>query len=127
MTRARVMTFGIEQPAEFSVDSDVTTSGVSAAASATSSTTTPWPPHFVMKGATPVARWAYFYDNNRRQSSGHIYFSLKDQEAQLPCAMWRTYAQRLRAAGVPGRGEYLKVNAPSKPTRSISSSVPETT
>lgn len=34
--------------------------------------------------------------NLRRQSSGHLYFSLKDDQAQLGCAMWRNAAQRLR-------------------------------
>src|SRR4051794_34771918 len=31
-----------------------------------------------------------------RASSGHIYLSLKDQEALLRCVLWRTTAQRLR-------------------------------
>ncbi len=34
--------------------------------------------------------------NLRRQSSGHLYFTLKDAEAQLACAMWRSSAERLR-------------------------------
>ncbi len=34
--------------------------------------------------------------NLRRQSSGHAYFSLKDEDAQLVCAMWRSSAGRLR-------------------------------
>ncbi len=34
--------------------------------------------------------------NLRRQSSGHIYFSLRDEGAQLVCAMWRSYAGRLK-------------------------------
>jgi len=34
--------------------------------------------------------------NLRRQSSGHLYFSLKDEDAQLGCAMWRSAARRLR-------------------------------
>ena len=34
--------------------------------------------------------------NLRRQRSGHVYFSLKDEDAQLVCAMWRSYAGRLR-------------------------------
>ena len=28
--------------------------------------------------------------------SGHLYFTLKDEQAQLKCVMWRTQAQRLR-------------------------------
>lgn len=34
--------------------------------------------------------------NLRAQRSGHLYFSLKDQDAQLPAAMWRSQASRLR-------------------------------
>lgn len=34
--------------------------------------------------------------NLRRQSSGHVYFTLKDAEAQLPAVMWRSTAERLR-------------------------------
>ncbi|MFZ9939568.1 MAG: exodeoxyribonuclease VII large subunit [Bacteroidia bacterium] len=30
-----------------------------------------------------------------RQSSGHIYFTLRDSESQLPCVMWRLQADRL--------------------------------
>jgi exodeoxyribonuclease VII large subunit len=31
-----------------------------------------------------------------RARSGHLYFTLKDEHAQLKCVMWRTHAQRLR-------------------------------
>lgn len=34
--------------------------------------------------------------NLRRQASGHLYFSLKDDEAVLPCAMWASLARRVR-------------------------------
>jgi exodeoxyribonuclease VII large subunit len=34
--------------------------------------------------------------NLRRQSSGHLYFSLKDEGAQLGCAMWRSSADKLK-------------------------------
>jgi exodeoxyribonuclease VII large subunit len=34
--------------------------------------------------------------NLRRQSSGHLYFSLKDEGAQLVCAMWRSSVERLK-------------------------------
>jgi exodeoxyribonuclease VII large subunit len=34
--------------------------------------------------------------NLRRQSSGHLYFSLKDEGAQLVCAMWRSSAERMK-------------------------------
>ena len=34
--------------------------------------------------------------NYKRASSGHLYLTLKDAEAQLPAVMWRTGASRLR-------------------------------
>ncbi len=34
--------------------------------------------------------------NLRRQSSGHLYFSLKDEGAQLGCAMWRSSVERMK-------------------------------
>src|SRR5512145_1961060 len=34
--------------------------------------------------------------NLRRQSSGHLYFPLKDAEAVLPCALWASQARRVR-------------------------------
>lgn len=36
--------------------------------------------------------------NLSRPSSGHIYFSLKDEQATLRCVIWRSSAARLRAA-----------------------------
>lgn len=33
--------------------------------------------------------------NFTRARSGHLYFTIKDEEAQLKCVMWRTSAQRL--------------------------------
>ncbi len=36
--------------------------------------------------------------NYKRHSSGHLYFVLKDDEAQLPVVMWRSDAQRVRFA-----------------------------
>lgn len=32
----------------------------------------------------------------RRPSSGHLYFTLKDEQAQLPAAMWRSAASKVR-------------------------------
>lgn len=32
----------------------------------------------------------------KRAASGHLYFALKDEGAQLPCVMWRTTVARLR-------------------------------
>src|SRR5512145_339606 len=34
--------------------------------------------------------------NLRRQGSGHVYFTLKDAEAVLPCALWSSQARRVR-------------------------------
>jgi exodeoxyribonuclease VII large subunit len=34
--------------------------------------------------------------NYKRAASGHLYFTLKDDQAQLRCAMWRSQAGRLR-------------------------------
>ncbi len=34
--------------------------------------------------------------NLRTQASGHVYFTLKDDGATLPCAMWASQARRLR-------------------------------
>lgn len=34
----------------------------------------------------------------RQQPSGHLYFTLKDEQAQLRCVMWRSRAQSLRFA-----------------------------
>jgi exodeoxyribonuclease VII large subunit len=41
--------------------------------------------------------------NISRPASGHIYFTLKDGQSQIKCAMWRQQAQRLRA--VPKQGD----------------------
>lgn len=34
--------------------------------------------------------------NFKHHPSGHCYFSLKDENSNLPCAMWKTYFQRIR-------------------------------
>ncbi|RPH92175.1 exodeoxyribonuclease VII large subunit [candidate division KSB1 bacterium] len=43
----------------------------------------------------------------KRHSSGHHYFTLKDGNAQIPCAMWRMYTQRLTFTPADG----MKVQA----------------
>lgn len=40
--------------------------------------------------------------NFRAQASGHLYFTLKDDGATLPCAMWASQARRLRFALAEG-------------------------
>lgn len=41
----------------------------------------------------------------KRSVSGHIYFTLKDANAQLPCVMWRSSAARLSA--IPQHGDKI--------------------
>ena len=38
----------------------------------------------------------------KRHSSGHVYFTLKDQAAQLRCVMFRQYAQMLSLQPIDG-------------------------
>ena len=47
--------------------------------------------------------------NLSRPASGHLYFSLKDEAAQVRCALWRTAA--LRLAFTPRNGMQLLVRA----------------
>lgn len=43
--------------------------------------------------------------NFTRAASGHLYFTLKDANAQLKCVMWRSLAERLRFR--PGEGDAI--------------------
>jgi exodeoxyribonuclease VII large subunit len=43
--------------------------------------------------------------NYKRAASGHMYFSLKDDDAQLKCVMWKTAAERLNFE--PGHGDQV--------------------
>lgn len=43
----------------------------------------------------------------RRPSSGHLYFTLKDDKAQLPAAMWRSAASKVRFS--PKDGQKVRV------------------
>ncbi|WP_439102963.1 exodeoxyribonuclease VII large subunit [Congregibacter sp.] len=47
--------------------------------------------------------------NFARPSSGHWYFTLKDDKAQVRCAMFKTYNQRLRFS--PNNGDQVRVRA----------------
>lgn len=46
--------------------------------------------------------------NYRPARSGHLYFTLKDQNAQIKCVMWRSAAERLRFS--PQDGDAVVVN-----------------
>lgn len=54
--------------------------------------------------------------NVKQSANGHIYFTLKDSGAQLPCVIWRTTAQRLGLSLVDGQqivvGGDIQVYAP---------------
>ena len=42
--------------------------------------------------------------NYKRHSSGHLYFTMKDEEASLRCVMFRSYAARLPFEPQDGEG-----------------------
>ena len=46
--------------------------------------------------------------NYSRAASGHVYFTLKDEEAQIRCVMWRSQVER--QAYVPQNGEAIVVH-----------------
>jgi exodeoxyribonuclease VII large subunit len=48
----------------------------------------------LLENAVPEAWVRGEVSNLRRQPSGHVYFTLKDAESQLPCVMFRTEALR---------------------------------
>ncbi|HEU4700786.1 MAG TPA: exodeoxyribonuclease VII large subunit [Gemmatimonadales bacterium] len=48
-------------------------------------------------------------------SSGHWYFTLRDESSQVRCCMWRTYAQRHREAGQQPPAEGTRVFALATP------------
>lgn len=50
----------------------------------------------VMETAFPFVWVSGEISNCKQASSGHIYFTLKDEDAQLAAIMWRSAAQRLR-------------------------------
>ncbi len=49
----------------------------------------------LVEGGIPLGWVAGEISNLVRASSGHVYFSLKDERAQIRCAMWRNRAQLL--------------------------------
>jgi len=54
--------------------------------------------------------------NVKESRNGHLYFTVKDEQAQLPCVIWRGVAQRLQVNLVDGQqvilGGNLQVYAP---------------
>ena len=46
--------------------------------------------------------------NVKKSSNGHIYCTLKDSEAQLPCVMWRTQAERYASLFEDGKEVILR-------------------
>ncbi|MFH1761644.1 MAG: exodeoxyribonuclease VII large subunit [bacterium] len=46
----------------------------------------------------------------KRHSSGHIYFTLKDNESSISCVMWRWMAEKLRYEISPGLSVYIYGN-----------------
>ena len=46
--------------------------------------------------------------NVRKSANGHIYCILKDSEAQIPCVMWRTQAQRYASSFEDGKEVILR-------------------
>ena len=54
--------------------------------------------------------------NVKRSRNGHIYFTVKDEDAQLPCVIWRSVAERIGTELIDGQqvilGGNLQVYAP---------------
>ena len=50
----------------------------------------------VMEGAFPLVWVSGEISNYKQASSGHVYFTLKDEGAQLSAILWRSAAQRLK-------------------------------
>ncbi|PWG63852.1 exodeoxyribonuclease VII large subunit [Sediminicurvatus halobius] len=63
----------------------------------------------LLDGAFPLLWVEGEISNLARPRSGHVYFTLKDERAQVRCALFRNRAQRLRFQ--PGHGERVLVRA----------------
>ncbi|EIC23516.1 exodeoxyribonuclease VII large subunit [Thiorhodovibrio frisius] len=63
----------------------------------------------VLQGSFPLLWVQGEVSNLARPASGHLYFSLKDQAAQMRCVMFRN--KRLLAAVTPANGQQLLVRA----------------
>ena len=62
-----------------------------------------------LEGTFPNLRVQGEVSNFKRQSSGHLYFSLKDQGAQVSCVMFRNAASGLKT--LPKEGDQVIVQA----------------
>lgn len=63
----------------------------------------------ILEGSFPLLWVEGEISNLARPASGHIYFSLKDEAAQVRCAMFRMKQQRLRFQ--PGNGQQVLIRA----------------
>ena len=63
----------------------------------------------VLEGSFPLLWISGEISNLAQPASGHIYFSLKDEAAQVRCAMFRMKRQRLRFQ--PGNGQQVLIRA----------------
>nr|WP_223871822.1 exodeoxyribonuclease VII large subunit [Candidatus Dactylopiibacterium carminicum] len=63
----------------------------------------------LVEGNIPLGWIGGEISNLTRAASGHLYFTLKDERAQIRCAMWRTRAQLL--AFRPQEGQRVEIRA----------------
>jgi len=61
-----------------------------------------------LESAFPLVRVQGEVSNFKRQSSGHLYFSVKDDKAQLSCVMFRGDASRIKTQPKDGDNVILK-------------------
>lgn len=61
----------------------------------------------LLEGSIPLLRVAGEISGFKRYRSGHCYFTLKDEQAQLNCVMWSDDARRLPAAPPDGMAVHI--------------------
>lgn len=61
-----------------------------------------------LEGSFPSVWLEGEISNFKAQSSGHLYFTLKDSEAQISCVMFRSYAATLKV--LPKDGDHITIN-----------------
>lgn len=71
----------------------------------------------LLEGVYPLIWVEGEISNFSRPSSGHCYFSLKDQDAQVRCAMFRNTAQRLRFQPKDGMQVLIRARVGLYPAR----------